>query len=76
MTVRGRAVHKNHNPTLYIYLSLTIYFFIMDACPGQIQESTNWIEMKLGYTYIMAVRSRAVHKNHNLSLYIYKVISP
>jgi len=25
MSVRGSAVHKNHNPTLYIYLPVTIY---------------------------------------------------
>jgi len=31
MAMRGRAQHKNHNRTLYIYR--VIMFFIMDACP-------------------------------------------
>ena len=33
------------------YLPLTIYLFIMVACPGHILDSTKWIEIKLG-TYI------------------------
>ena len=54
MTVRGRAVHNNHNPILYIYSYLPLInhlFFIMDACPGHILESTKGIEIKL-CTYI------------------------
>jgi len=54
MAVRGSAMHNNHNPTLYIYRvisPLTIYFFIMVACPGHILESIKGIEIKLG-TYI------------------------
>jgi len=54
MAMRGSAVHKNHNPTLYLhsYLPLTIcFFFIMDSCLGHILESTKGIEIKLG-TYI------------------------
>jgi len=27
------------------YLLITIYFFIMVACPGYILESTNWIDV-------------------------------
>ena len=46
--MRERAEHKKHNPTLYIYLPVTIYFFIMDVCLGHILESTKGIEMKLG----------------------------
>ena len=42
MALSGRAVHKNPS-----YLRITI-FFIMDACPCQILESTNWFKMKLG----------------------------
>jgi len=48
MAVRGRAVHKNHNPTLNIELSPLSRFFIMVACPGHILEITNGIEIKLG----------------------------
>ena len=48
-------MHKNHNPALYIYRVIspfkTICFFIMDACPRHILESTKGIEIKLG-TYI------------------------
>jgi len=52
MAVRGSAVHKNHNPTLYITdLSPINLFFIMVAYPGQFLESTKGIEIKLG-TYI------------------------
>jgi len=28
MTVRGRAVHNNHNPTMYIYWVIFTYPFI------------------------------------------------
>jgi len=45
MAVRGRAVHRNHNPTLFIYS--VNHFFIMVACPGHISESTKEIEIKL-----------------------------
>ena len=50
MAVRESALHKNHNPTLYI--DRVIHnFFIMVACPGHILECTKGIEIKLG-TYI------------------------
>ena len=45
MAVRGRAVHKNHNPVFH-YLLLTIFFIIV-AYPA-IVESTKGVEMKLG----------------------------
>ena len=49
MTVRGSAVHKNPNPTLYITeLSPINHFFIMVAYPGHILESTKGIEIELG----------------------------
>ena len=49
MAVRGSAVHRNHNPTLYITeLSPLNIFFIMVAYPGHIMESTKGIEIKLG----------------------------
>jgi len=50
MAVRGRAVHKNHNPTLYInrVISPLLVFVIMDAGLSNILESTKGIEMKLG----------------------------
>ena len=55
MAVRGRAIHKNHNPTLYIYRVISPYpfflFFIMVAYPGHILESSKGIEIKPG-TYI------------------------
>ena len=52
MAVWERALHKNHNPTLYITeLSPLNIFFIMVAYPGHIMESTKRIEIKLG-TYI------------------------
>ena len=52
MAMRESAVHKNHNPTLYITeLSPTYQFFIIVAYPGHILESTKGIEIKLG-TYI------------------------
>ena len=52
MAVRGRAVHNNHNPTLYITeLSSINHFFITVTYPGLILESTKGIEFKLG-TYI------------------------
>ena len=52
MAVRGCAVYKNHNPTLYITeLSTFNHFFTMVAYPGHILESTKGIEIKLG-TYI------------------------
>ena len=47
MAMSERAVPKNRNHTLPIYLPLTI-LFIVDACPDHILESTKWIEMKLG----------------------------
>ena len=48
MAVRGRAVHRNHNPTLFIYSVISLnHFFIMVACPGHISESTKEIEIKL-----------------------------
>ena len=49
MTVRGRAVHMSHNPTLYITeLSPINIFFIMISYPGHIVESTKGIYIKLG----------------------------
>ena len=48
MAVRGRAVNKNHILTLYIYKVISPYFFIMDAYPDHILESTKRIEVKLG----------------------------
>ena len=49
MTFWGSAVHKNHNPTLYIIeLSLINHLFIMVAYPYHILESTKGIEIKLG----------------------------
>ena len=50
MAVRGRAVHNNHNPTLYInrVISPLLVFVIMDAGLSNILESTKGIEMKLG----------------------------
>ena len=41
MAVRGSAVHKNNNPTLYIYwvISTLPFSFINDACPVHILES-------------------------------------
>ena len=50
MTMRARAVHKNITlPCIFIELSpLNLLFFIIDACPGHILESTQGIEMKLG----------------------------
>jgi len=51
MTVKGMAMHNNHNHTLYIYIVIcpsTIYFFTMDSCLGHILESTKGIEIKLG----------------------------
>ena len=52
MAVRGSAVHKNHNHTLYITeLSPLNHVFIMVAYPGHILEFTKGIEIKLG-TYI------------------------
>ena len=51
MAVRGSAVNKNHNPTLYITeLSPINLFFIMVAYPGYILERTKGIEIKLGHT--------------------------
>ena len=50
MSVRGRAVHKNHTPTLNInsVISPQPFFFIMDSHLGHILESTKGIEIKLG----------------------------
>jgi len=50
MAVWGKAVHTNHNPTLYInrVSPHNHLFFAMDACPGHILESTNRIEIRLG----------------------------
>jgi len=49
MAMRGRAVHKNYNPTLYITeVSPINHFFIMVACHSHILESTKGIEIKLG----------------------------
>ena len=49
MALRGRAAHKNHNPTLYllIYLPITIYFSYWMPVWGHILESTKGIEIKL-----------------------------
>jgi len=47
MTFWGSAVHKNHNPTLYIIeLALINHLFIMVAYPCHILESTKGIEIK------------------------------
>jgi len=53
MTVRGSALHKNHNPTMYNHsvISPLPFFFVMDSCLGHILESTKGIANKLG-TYI------------------------
>ena len=50
MAMRGKAVHKNHNPTLYIELSPLNHLFSSQwfACPGHNLESTKGIEIKLG----------------------------
>ena len=49
MAMRGRAVHKNYNPTLYnTEVSPINHFFIMVACHSHILESTKGIEIKLG----------------------------
>jgi len=47
--MRGRAVHKNHNPTLYIYsvISPLPFFYIMDVCPGYILEVLKWLKWNL-----------------------------
>jgi len=60
MAVRERAVHKNHNPTLYITeLSPINHFFIKVACPGYFLESTKEIEIKLApYIYVKARKCR------------------
>ena len=48
MTMRGSAVHKNHNPSLNIYSVISPKpFFISVACQGHILKSTRGIEMKL-----------------------------
>jgi len=51
--VRETADHQNDNHILYILTELSPHnhFFIIDACPGHILESTKGIEIKLG-TYI------------------------
>ena len=47
--MRGRAVHKNHNPTLYIEeLSPLNHVFKVVACPAHILLSKKGIEKKLG----------------------------
>jgi len=52
MSVRGSALPKNHNPSLYVTeLSLINRSFIMVAYPGHILESLLGIEIKIG-TYI------------------------
>ena len=50
MAVRGNAVHKNHNPTLYIYvLSPHNNLFFHNGCvSGHILESTKGIEIEFG----------------------------
>ena len=48
MAVRGSAVHKNHNPILYIELSpLNHLFLIMVDCPGHMLESTKGLKLNL-----------------------------
>jgi len=66
MTVRGSALHKNHNHTRYIIeLSPINHFFIMVAYPGHILVSTKGIEIELG-TYIdVNERKYRRHWNHN-----------
>ena len=73
MAVKGRAVHKNHNPTLYIdfVISLKQFCPIIVACPGHILESIKGIVIKLG-TYM---RGSAEDKNHNPILHFPLVIS-
>ena len=51
MAVKTRAVHKNHNLTLYIYRVISpqqFYFYILVACPGHTLDGTKGIKMKLG----------------------------
>ena len=64
MAMRGREVHKNHNPTLYIteLSPLNHFFFIMVAYPGHILESTKGIEIK--HT-LMLMRGNTEDKNNN-----------
>jgi len=47
MAMSGRAVHKNHTHTLYIYrvISLNHLSFIMNACPAHIFESTKTMKL-------------------------------
>ena len=71
MAVSGRAVHKNHNPTLYIYIvisPLPFIFFIMDSCLCHIMESTKWIEIKLGTYYINRCYWEEVQKTRTIIL--------
>ena len=68
MTVRGSAVHINHNHTLFTELSTLNHCFIMVACPVYILESTKCIEMKV-CTYIDVNEGKCRRQCHNPILY-------
>ena len=58
MTIRGTAVHNNHNLAMYITeLSPLNLFFIMVAYPGYILESTKEIEIKHGTYRVQSTRT-------------------
>ena len=61
-------MHKNNNPTLYIDRVISLYVFIVVACPAHILLSKKGIEMKLGL-YIDG------SENHNLPC-IFTELSP
>ena len=56
MAVRESVVHKNHNPTMFIYRVISTYFFRNGCLSWPYLGSTKGIEIKLG-TYI-AVNER------------------
>jgi len=60
---------------ILIELSPHNHFFIIDACPGHILESTKGIEIEFG-TYIYVNERKCRRQDHNPILHFTLVISP
>ena len=71
MEVGGKAVYipiYSYPVYLHSNLPLTIYLFIMDACPVISLKVQKGLKLNLVYT-LMLIRGNAEDKNHNHILY-------
>ena len=67
--MRGKAVHKNHNPTLYINIIIPHnHVFIVVACPAHIL-SKKGIDMKLGFKMAGSERKCSTQEPQSYPVY-------